>query len=376
MPFPVIELLRAVTGPEQSGGEGRLETTAVDWILETGLGPLLWSQCRSRPHCLSAADAQRAKAADLTARLLSDESFDRLGEMLREARARQVQVVLLKGVSIAQQCYPQRHWRPMRDIDVLVGHEQQAAFEQILRDLGYIQQGHLPAEFFAAHQHSMPFYRADPPCWVEVHTGLFRQDNPAANIPAFRATGLLAQSILFGSEPDIRRLPDALQWVYIALHWAGKLTQVGGLVPVLDCILLAKQPQFDWPGVLAICQHPTAARYVYLMLSYLRRHALIEVPDAVWPGLENGRRSLGMFGESLLHKIVDRHLVLGEPYAGFHSEAMVMVRWETLLGEDPALRKWIKLPWRMLFPPGHRDRYDPRRQLRRLGVFWRHDFDR
>lgn len=370
----MVRLLQSLANERALTGLAEFDRDAVDWFIACGLGPILWAFVQSSSERIESGEsAQRLKSADLTARVLTDDAYDMLERILVRAGAQACPVTLLKGVSIAQQCYPQRHWRPMRDIDLLVIAEDQPRFEQILRELGFRQQGAQPASFFAGHHHSMPFHHPSARLWIEVHTGLFRPDSAAGRIPAFQPKALNAQRVALTHESaDIARLPDELQLVYTAVHWGTKLTRVGGIVPVFDTVLLLKQvgAELDWGRVLAICEDPTAARHLTLMLAYLERHGLYRVPDIVWSGLAQGRRSLGRIGLRILLDTIDAYLAGGKHPSGFTSDAVLNIRWDTLLGEGDAGRKLMQLPWRMLFPPADSRRYDPMRLLRRARSLW------
>ncbi len=52
-----------------------------------------------------------------------------------------VSVVVLKGLALAKTAYPDIGLRPMRDMDLLVGREDQRAISEVLKGLGYVQSG-------------------------------------------------------------------------------------------------------------------------------------------------------------------------------------------------------------------------------------------
>lgn len=374
MPYPLVRLLQSLANDQALTDLCEFDEHTVEWAITCGLGPIFWALVQSSSQHFAAEDSsQRLKAADLTARMLTAEAFEVLGRILACAGAQNCPVTLLKGVSIAQQCYPQRHWRPMRDFDLLVTQQDQPRFEQTLRELGFHQQGSRPASFFAGHHHSMPFYHPHWRCWLEVHTRLFRPDTPAGRIPAFQPAALSQQRIAIDfPQADVARLTDELQLVYTAVHWGAKFTRVGGIVPVFDTVLLLKQAgaQLDWGRVMTICEDQTAARHLTLMLAYLERHGLYRVPSEVWSGLAHGRRSLGRIGLRILLATVDDYMAGGRPFSGFMSEALINTRWDTLLGEGGAWRKLMQLPWRILFPPADTGRYEPVRLLRRARSLW------
>jgi hypothetical protein len=131
-------------------------------------------------------------------------------------------------------------------------------------------------------------------------------------------------------------------------------------------MLKHKSSAFDWDWILEVCRDDTAARPLWLMLSYLEKHGLYDMPGHVWHGLGNGRRSIGKIGQHLLHRIVDRNMATAGNERLFDSRTLVNIRWETLLGDDTPTRKLMQVPWRMLFPPIHSGRYHPARHWKRL----------
>ena len=369
-----IQLIRLVFDESPRIPPVLFDQDGLSWILDSGLGPLLWHLLERYPERIPPGHAEYVKAANLSAYMLSSETFDRLNEMLDRAANIGCQVTLLKGVSVAQQWYPERHWRPMRDIDVLVNARDQPHFEKQLVELGYRQKSNYPPEFYVSHQHSMPFSHPIKNCWVEVHTALFRADTPAGQISAFKADVLRkVQTVVAGQAPgNVWRLSDELQLVYTAVHWATQLTLVGGIIPILDSLLILRKSRdrLDWDWILEACRNNTAARHLWLMLSYLERHGLYDIPRDIRHGLRNGRRVIGSIGQKMLHQIIDENMAARRQERLFNSDAMITVQWDTLLSDSAPIHKLLmQLPWRMLFPPRETGRYHPARHWRRLKNF-------
>ena len=97
------------------------------------------------------------------------------------------QLTLLKGISIAEEFYPEFHLRPMRDIDLLVPVESLAPMATLLYGLGYRQTSDTPHKTYDSHHHAMPFFHDEKQVWVELHHRLIsaknhgsRSANPAA----------------------------------------------------------------------------------------------------------------------------------------------------------------------------------------------------
>ena len=365
-----IQLIRLVLDETPSVAPAPFDQEGLSWILDSGLGPLLWHALERHPGLVSPDRADRVKAANLSAYVLSSETFDRLDEMLSCAANIGCHVTLLKGASVAQQWYPERHWRPMRDIDVLVSARDQLGFERQLHELGYRQTTDNPASFYIGHQHSAPFFHPLKNCWVEVHTALFRADTPAGQISAFRPEALSkVPAEVAGHAPgNVWRLSDELQLVYTAVHWATQLTLVGGIIPILDSLLILRKSRnrLGWHRILEACRNDTAARHLWLMLSYLEKHGLYEIPRDVRHGLENGRRTIGSIGQKILHRVIDENMAARCRERLFNSNAMLTVRWDTLLNNGTPACKLMQLPWRMLFPPGETGRFYSTRHWQRL----------
>ena len=126
------------------------------------------------------------QSADLTARVVSAEHFDALTEIV-DCCSFAAPLILLKGISIADQYYPEPHLRPMRDIDLLVRSESVSSVESALEKLGYVRRSKsgLPSPFFEAHHHSMPFMHPRRNVWVEIHDRLFRPATLLGNSDVF-----------------------------------------------------------------------------------------------------------------------------------------------------------------------------------------------
>ncbi|MDX1696795.1 MAG: nucleotidyltransferase family protein [Thiohalobacterales bacterium] len=346
----------------------------IDWIIGSGLGPLLWSVLERHPGLVDPGDRLHVKSADLSAYMLSAELFETLDEILREASRAGLRITLLKGASVARDLYPHSHWRMMRDLDLLVTRGEQPHLESLLGDMGFSQQARRPAEFFERHHHSMPFFSASRRCWVEVHSALFREDSPLGQDTPFTSAALETCGRiplqLDGNSAD--RLSNELEFVYTIVHWAGKLTLAGGMVPVLDILLMLDRrgDTLDWDRVLELCETEPVGRYVWLLLSYLERHDLYSLPSDVRLSLRGGEQSIGKAGVRLLHGVVDDYMAAGRRPGGINSETLLNQRWETLLGDGSVTGKLLRMCWQTAFPERASGRYSPLTHWRRVRRHW------
>jgi len=166
-----------------------LSPHAVEWIIQTGLGPLC-DQAISATVDLSGDLKKLLHASALGAHFKSADQKASLLEILGYCQDLDQPITLLKGMSISHQYYPEPQLRIMRDIDILVHGNDLATVENRLLSLGYHQKSALPPEYYRDHHHSMPFFHPQKGIWIEVHTQLFRHENPRAKIDAFSSESI------------------------------------------------------------------------------------------------------------------------------------------------------------------------------------------
>jgi hypothetical protein len=291
------------------------------------------------------------KGADLTARMLCDERVDALGEILDACIGNTPPITLLKGISIADQYYPLPHLRPMSDLDLLVEEAAIPIVEAILAKLGYRQQSHIPWEFYDTHHHRMPFVHPRRCVWVEVHRGLFPPHTQLGMARVFGLEHLTRQlrPSTFRGRP-VTRLSDALQIAYTAAHWASAFKGVGGVVAMADLLyLLRHTPEvIDWEAVFDWLEASVAAAHLYLLLTYLARYQLIDVPPERLRELSARQRSLNPVNLALMHQLIDRYIVAGPPTGRVCSDFHLDILWQTLLLPASPVANLLRAPWNLL----------------------------
>jgi hypothetical protein len=200
----------------------------------------------------------------------------------------------------------------MTDLDFLVEETVIPLVESLLYKLGYRQQSHRPREFYNTHHHRMPFVHPQRGIWVEVHRGLFPSGTKLATTRVFSHPHLTRQlrPSAFQGRP-VTRLSDALQIVYIAAHWAFEFKGIGGMLAMLDLIYLLKQTKeaIDWEAMFDWLDGSIAATHLYLMLTYLARYGLIDIPPERLHDLALRQRSFGPLNLHIMHKLVDRYMI-------------------------------------------------------------------
>jgi len=293
------------------------------------------------------------EGADLTARVNAEEQQSALAEIIVACEGRTPTLTLLKGMSICTQHYPEPHLRPMRDIDILVDQSAVPVVEALLRQLGYYQPAAYPPEWLAGSHHIAPLFHPGKAIWVEVHRALFSADSEVSSDRVF-GPGCL-RSEVSSSECQgrpVNRLSDELQFVYIATHWALELRRVGGMIAMLDLIyLLRNASALRWERIFDWLNGSVASTYVYLLISYLDRHKLIDIEPSILRELFTRQRSFGRTNLAILHALLDRYALDGREFSWLVNTRNVDRVWRSLLLPGPPswnilLALWNLLPYR------------------------------
>jgi Uncharacterised nucleotidyltransferase len=336
----LLALVRAVS-KDQAFPVSLLKDRQLRWIIEAGLGPLLWFASEKNLKTGESPPCREVKAADLTARLINQIQLETLGEILARCEGLFPPITLLKGSSTGSELYPEPHLRIMRDLDLLVDPKDQPKLESILLKMGFRQHSTNSHEFYATHHHSMPFYHRERSVWVEVHRGLFPPKNKLAQLPVFNPGNIRAElrpSWLRGI--PVMRLSTELQVVYTASHWALELKRAGGLFGLLDIVYLLKRASHSirWDAIRNWVQDSVAGTHLYLVLSYLDKNNLIELDRTVSAKLFARQRSFGRLNLKIAHLLITRYVAAGKiPIAA----GKVAVLWETLLQDQGAARNLL-----------------------------------
>ena len=291
----------------------------LQWLLDGGLGPLLHGALDAGA-CARLSPAQRSAllSADLTARVRHGSLVDTTLEIIDVCERLHVELVLLKGISVSEQWYPQEHLRPMADIDVLIPAADYDAVEAALLELG-----HEPLAFEPGLglQHGVPLQHRGRHSLIELHTKLFSDDSPLSAGTVFGTPVVMSWSVpsRYHSRA-VRRLANELQLVYIASSWFNDLTvrhiHPSFLASVFDAVYLlaASARTLDWNLLLDRLDNELAAASLHAMLSYLPRFGVERPHAAVMARLASRQTLIGAIQLALIHATLDRHLIAAKPW--------------------------------------------------------------
>jgi Uncharacterised nucleotidyltransferase len=350
----LLPLLQAAAQRRQDLELATFTEAQVRWVLATGLGPLLFQVTQGDPRAPASPCWPLLRAAELTARVLTAEHFEAMSEILEASTGHIAPVVLLKGISVAEQYYPAPHLRPMRDIDLLVTEADLPAMEALLFALGYAQPPKPSPQAGYRHHHLSPFFHPRRGIWIEVHWRLFSSLSPFETDPVFSPDHLATQlrPSTFQGRP-VMRFSDELQLVYLAAHWHRSynlLTPVGAMIAMVDLIYLLgnSKTALHWEQILEWRQGSAAGLPLYLLLTYLQRCHLLEVEAAVLRELSLRHRALSRPILTMLHALIDRYIVDGCSPGPLVSARTLSVLWQRLRLPGLPWRNLLGLPWYFL----------------------------
>ena len=275
LPRPcLLSLLEALSTGRRDLSLRDFNDVQIDWAIQSGLGPVCFRAVKDNPESLTSSRWPSLKAADLTARMIAAEHLEAMQDIIDASRGHVPHLTLLKGISICEEHYPEVHLRPMRDIDFLVPEESLASMQTLLEQLGYEPKSTGPHALYDTHHHLVPFFNRERHVWVEVHRRLFSVKNRARHDRIFDLQTVRAQvrpSRFQGQ--DVDRLSAELQVVYLAAHWAQDFKAIGGIIAVMDLMLLLRDrgDGLCWETIFEWLKDSTAAMYLYLLLRIDRR---------------------------------------------------------------------------------------------------------
>jgi len=337
----LISLLEAIANERGDLSLNGFDDGIVAWAIQSGLGPLFYRAVKENQENVGCRHWYSLKAADLTARVVIGDQLEAMVEIVDACRGQVPSLILLKGISIAEECYPEPHLRLMRDLDFLIQKESLPKVTAVLEQLGYRQYyKDSPPLYYSTHHHAAPFFHEEKNVWVEVHHGLMAPKTSASSARIFKPETFRAQlrpSQFRGRE--VRRLSCELQLVYLATHWGQDFHKVGGMVALVDTMVLMKHyvSELSWQWILDSTRGSVAAAYLYLLLSYLQLYKLVQIPSDIMEELFRNQPSFKKIGLETAHAIIDRYYVGGKPL-GWFSKKNVTVIWQILTLPGPTFR--------------------------------------
>lgn len=277
----------------------------IELCLRNGLGPILADIYLKYDDLTTTELKKRLLSIELTAKYYAAAHNSALQELLDKLNTCSIRIILLKGINHSKLYYPQPHLRLMGDIDILINKESCSIVTEILYTLGYIQKSEMPDEFYNTHQHLKPFYHPEKDIWIEVHTQLFSLKNNFGQRRLFQLNYIFDNQIPVSSERgNLYSLTPELNLVYIITHWVREFRISNSLVQLVDIAILIKNYNIDWQVVITSIQSLDAATEIKLVICFLQKHNIIELPTKVLKEITGMSDSAGIIGHAVLNTIL------------------------------------------------------------------------
>jgi hypothetical protein len=346
-----------------------LTDTAFKTALDGGVGSILSHVTAENAKVTDSARRSEVHAADLTMQIVTGVILETVTEIVAIARKDGIEVTLLKGCASALRYYVEPHHRTMGDVDLLVSEAQREPLERELRGLGFFQPGDPREALIRDHHHSLPFKHRSHGLFLEVHTRPYPSHSPLTDAAGFTYDAVTTRpdSVAIGSE-TARVMNHEQQLVYTATRWAEMINAERGMFPLLDAALLLRSRvgKLDWDEVCRLSDDPWAAGALLLMLTYLDRWQLAQVPTPVLSRLGDRDRVTNAIVRRLLHGLVTAYVMEGRRPGAVLTASNRRVVWSTLASARSPWTKLFELPVNVLFPPGERGRFSVARLTRRV----------
>ena len=354
---PLPLLLKTINSNKRDLKLTSLNNESINFALDCGLGPYL-NYCSSDEF-----DHPSLLSSELTAKIITNTQLQALKSIIDIASPEVDQIILLKGIAICQNYYPQPHYRIMGDIDLLVSEKDQHTLERVLFDLGYQQKSNQDPEFYQAHHHSMPFYNSKNGVWIEVHTHIVSKSSIAQHDKLFSIQNIMNNLVPMDGNAypeNIKCLSAEFQLVYACVHWAEDLHMYKGAVQLIDMVLLINNHNkgLDWKKITSWVDNTASASYLYLLLSYLNKRQVLDIPSSVIHSINLKKSNMGYINRSLLYLIIDSFIPEKAHQNPFMNNNTLGVIWTRLLKPSTSLINIMILPWNILFPPNASQRYN------------------
>ncbi len=201
-------------------------------------------------------------------------------------QARNIPVIVLKGMHLAAAVYGEIGMREMDDIDILVPRDRLQAAADALTEIGYASKEPLDVTFWAQKQHHLPRLRNESNTVVEVHWNVTWPSDSYA-LSDLEGLWERAQPLIIAGCQALGLAPEDLL-LHLCIHASFQHMFYTGLRPVcdLDATVRCYAAEMDWSLVCRLAQQQKWQTGVRLMLHLTQRCLQTPLPRLVWRELQ------------------------------------------------------------------------------------------
>jgi hypothetical protein len=265
----------------------------VSMALSHGMAPLVFTHVAHAELLPSMPEetARRLKESYIQTLVTNRRMQKELVRLTIACAERGVEVVALKGVTLAARYYGDLALRPANDIDLLVRRRDVAQTAEILKTMGYCAQPGLGREtqFYALASAALSYDQPNGPT-VEVHWELTSLTLYRAGLSVERAWPRLC-SVMLGDTP-MRCLDSKDELSYLCVHSAAQHDHSRLIWSVDIAELVRGLPvDWDWSGFVRETIAACLATPVAAALAYCNNTIGMPLPPSVLDALQRASRA-------------------------------------------------------------------------------------
>lgn len=297
--------------------------------------------------------------------------------ILRALQERGIEVIVLKGLYLVEQVYPEIGLRTFSDLDLLVRREQLADALTLMQNQGYrLSTWYDPQAQNTDIKHLPPLEKAQYPT-LELHWSILEEDEPFE----IEAAGLWERAVETTIAGVKTRALDSEDFLlHLALHFTYQHRLRGGLRNLYDIaeVLEQRMARMNWQKLLATAQQWGAQRVTWLTFQLVEGVTGVTAPkevmtallpegadsyavgaaleqagslDDAWAGLTPDLAAFsaaGFFGKIklLIQRVFISHRVLAREYNINPASPLIMVYY--LARVRDLWRRYARSGWRMV----------------------------
>lgn len=204
--------------------------------------------------------------------------------ILRTLQERGIEVIVLKGLYLVEQVYPEIGLRTFSDLDLLVRREQLADALTLMQNQGYrLSTWYDPQAQNTDIKHLPPLEKAQYPT-LELHWSILEEDEPFE----IEAAGLWERAVETTIAGVKTRALDSEDFLlHLALHFTYQHRLRGGLRNLYDIaeVLEQRMARMNWQKLLATAQQWGAQRVTWLTFQLVEGITRVTAPKEVMTAL-------------------------------------------------------------------------------------------
>ena len=215
---------------------------------QQGLSSLLYKHLTALGFKLPRSSRRDLQSLYLRTRRSNQLRNEALAEILEACRQQQIEVLLVKGIALANFVYSEPGLRPMRDIDLLVAKTDLKKARQALAKLGYREQKNhaIPDDYY----HLAPMIKAleGLPINIELHHNLLPLQQQYPLWPIEKSSGSAKLISIHDQQALTLNLEESIHYLYLHGLAAPLTYEEFRLINVADIISLVESQLvcIDW----------------------------------------------------------------------------------------------------------------------------------